>query len=62
MKVLVVEDDFASRKFMMNYMSKRGWEMNQTYVVQNVVRFLFRKLVTTDEEAKEGLHFKSDQK
>lgn len=54
--------EFASVVDMMNYMSKRGWEMNQTYVVQNVVRFLFRKLVTTDEEAKEGLHFKSDQK
>ena len=54
--------EFASVVDMLNYMSKRGWELNQTYTIQNVVRFLFRKLVTTDEEAKEGLHFKSDKK
>lgn len=53
--------EFASVVDMMNYMSKRGWDMNQTYSYGNVVRFLFRKLVTTDEEAKDGLIFKSDK-
>ena len=54
--------EFVSVVDMLNYMSRRGWELNKTYVVQNVIRFLFRKLVTNDDEAKEGLYFKSDFK
>ena len=54
--------EFASVVDMLNYMSRRGWDLKETYVVQNVIRFLFRKLVTNDDEAKEGLYFKSDFK
>ena len=34
--------EFVSVVDMLNYMSRRGWELNKTYVVQNVIRFLFR--------------------
>ena len=54
--------EFVSVVDMLNYMSRRGWELNKTYVVQNVIRFLFRQRVTNDDEAKEGLYFKSDFK
>lgn len=54
--------EFASVVDMINFMSKRGWDLTQTYDYKNVVRFLFRKLVKSDEEAKEGLYFKSDKK
>ena len=54
--------EFASVVDMLNYMSRRGWDLKETYVIQNVIRFLFRKLVTNDDEAKEGLYFKSDFK
>lgn len=52
--------EFNSVVEMINYMSRRGWDLTQTYQYDRVVRFLFRKLVTTDAEAKEGLYFKSD--
>jgi len=47
----------------MNYMSKRGWDYVEcvTYKegTNNVVHYIFRKYVTNDEEAKEGLYFES---
>ena len=50
----------------MNYMSKRGWDYVEcvTYKegTNNVVHYIFRKYVTNDEEAKEGLYFESDFK
>ena len=50
----------------MNYMSKRGWDYVEcvTYKegTSNVVHYIFRKYVTTDEEAKEGLYFETDFK
>ncbi len=50
----------------MNYMSKRGWDYVDcvTYKdgTNNVVHYIFRKYVTTDEEAKEGLYFETDFK
>lgn len=54
--------EFKSVVDMLNYMSRRGWDLAQTYEYDKHLRFLFRKLVTTDEEAKEGLIFKSDAK
>lgn len=53
---------FNSTVDVLNYMSKRGWDLTQTYEYEGVLRFLFRKLVTNDDEAKEGLYFKSDFK
>lgn len=44
----------------MNYMSKRGWDYVECITYGNVVHYLFRKYVTTDEEAKEDLYFESD--
>ena len=50
----------------MNYMSKRGWDYVEcvTYKdgANNVVHYIFRKFVSKDEEAKEGLYFESDFK
>ncbi len=54
--------EFMSVVDMINYMSRRGWDLKETYAYGRVVRFLFRKLVTNDDEAKEGLYFKSDFK
>ena len=56
--------EFNSMVDGMNYMSKRGWEYVDcvTYAEgkYNVVHYVFRKYVTNDEEAKEGLYFKED--
>lgn len=50
----------------MNYMSKRGWDYVECVTYRegtnNVVHYIFRKFVTNDEEAKEGLYFESDFK
>jgi len=50
----------------MNYMSKRGWDYVECVTYKdgatNVVHYIFRKYVTTDEEAKEGLYFETDFK
>lgn len=58
--------EFFSMVDAMNYMSKRGWDYVEcvTYKegTSNVVHYIFRKFVTNDEEAKEGLYFESDFK
>ena len=58
--------EFKSMVDGMNYMSKRGWDYVEIVVysegTRNVVHYIFRKYVTNDEEAKEGLHFKEDFK
>lgn len=50
----------------MNYMSERGWEFVQAYVVtegnQNVYHWLMTKEVNSDEDIKTGLILKSDTK
>ena len=46
-----------------NYMSKRGWELDNIMPWNNSwFYFYFKKQVTNDAEAKEGLYFKSDFK
>ena len=59
--------EFATMVDAMNYMSKRGWDYVEcvTYAdfgKQNVVHYIFRKMVTKDEEAKENIYFESDFK
>lgn len=58
--------EFTTMVDAMNYMSKRGWDYVEcvTYKegTNNVVHYIFRKYVTNDEEAKEGLYFESDFK
>ncbi len=59
--------EFATMVDAMNYMSKRGWDYVEcvTYAEfgkQNVVHYIFRKMVTNDEEAKENIYFESDFK
>ena len=46
----------------MNYMSKRGWEYVDDVTYEGVVHYVFKKYVTNDEEAKDGLYFESDFK
>ena len=48
----------------MNYMSKRGWELDNVFVLDHNSWFyyIFKKKVTSDEEAKAGLYFKTDFK
>ena len=46
----------------MNYMAKRGWEYVDDVSYGNVVHYVFKKYVTNDDEAKEGLYFESDFK
>lgn len=46
----------------MNYMSKRGWEYVECVTYEKVVHYIFRKYVTSDEQAKEYLYFESDFK
>lgn len=44
-----------------NYMSKRGWELDKIISYTNSwFYYYFKKQVTNDAEAKEGLYFKSD--
>ena len=57
--------EFKSMVDAMNYMSKRGWDYVEcvTYAdfgKQNVVHYIFRKYVTNDKEAKEGIYFECD--
>lgn len=52
--------EFNSMVDGMNYMSKRGWDYVECVTYGNVVHYIFRKYVTNDEEAKEGLYFKED--
>lgn len=58
--------EFFSMVDGMNYMSKRGWDyvecVTYSHGGSNVVHYIFRKLVTNDAEAKEGLYFKEDFK
>lgn len=58
--------EFTTMLDAMNYMSKRGWDYVEcvTYKdgASNVVHYIFRKYVTNDEEAKEGLYFETDFK
>ena len=54
--------EFATMVDAMNYMSKRGWDYVECITYGNVVHYLFRKYVKTDEEAKEDLYFESDFK
>lgn len=65
-----VEKDFRNEKGekiefknmieFVNYMSKRGWEFVESYHYPNSISYLFKKLVTKDEDAKKGIYFKSD--
>ncbi|MBQ9236913.1 MAG: hypothetical protein IJ183_03245 [Prevotella sp.] len=56
--------EFQSMVDGMNYMSKRGWDYVECVTYShggiNVVHYIFRKFVTNDYEAKEGLYFKED--
>lgn len=56
--------EFASTVDAMNYMSKRGWTYVENVVYQDgssmLVHYMFKKTVTKDEEAKEGLYFNTD--
>lgn len=54
--------EFATMVDAMNYMSKRGWEYVDNVTYGNVVHYVFKKIVTNDEEAKEDLYFESDYK
>ena len=58
--------EFQTMVDAMNYMSKRGWDYVEcvTYKdgASNVVHYIFRKFVTTDAEAKDGLYFETDFK
>ena len=53
---------FANMVDAMNYMSKRGWDYVDASTYDNVYHYVFRKLVKSDEEAKNGLYFKEDFK
>ena len=54
--------EFKSIVDMLNYMSKRGWIYVEQITYDNVHNYLFKKTVTNDDEAKEGLYFESDFK
>lgn len=58
------ELDFKNMTDVMNYMSKRGWEFDNVYVSvpDGWYYYIFKKKVTSDEEAKAGLYFKTDFK
>lgn len=43
-----------------NYMAKKGWELDNTIVYTSWFYYIFKKKVTNDKEAKEGLFFESD--
>lgn len=48
----------------LTYMSKRGWELDAvTYIEPSRDKaYILKKMVTNDEEAKEGLYFTKDFK
>lgn len=56
--------EFSSTVDAMNYMSKRGWTYVENVVYKDggnmLVHYMFKKTVTKDEEAKEGLYFNTD--
>lgn len=52
--------EFKSIVDMLNYMSKRGWEYVEQIDYDKVHNYVFKKYVTNDAEAKEGLYFESD--
>lgn len=56
--------EFNSMTHAMNYMAKRGWEyvdcVTYSEAGKPTVHYIFKKYVVNDEEAKEGLRFKSD--
>lgn len=59
--------EFVTATEAMNYMTKRGWEYVECPIYDDFGRkdlfhYIFRKYVTTDEEAKEGLYFKEKRK
>lgn len=54
--------EFKSIVDMLNYMSKRGWTYVEQVVYDKVQNYVFKKTVTSDAEAKEGLYFESDFK
>ena len=39
-----------------NTMSKAGWEFVESHTSGGFLHYIFRKLVTKDEDAKEGLN------
>lgn len=53
---------FASQIDALNYMAKRGWELVESHVSPSGDYYVLRKNVLSDEEAKEGLHFRSEFK
>lgn len=45
-----------------NYLSKRGWVLHDSEIFHDVFFAIYKKSVTSDEEAKEDLYFDSDFK
>jgi hypothetical protein len=54
--------DFNNMIDVTNYLSKRGWAYVESEVFRDAVYVVYKKSVTKDEEAKEGLYFDSDFK
>lgn len=54
--------DFNNMIDVTNYLSKRGWTYVESEVFHDAVYIVYKKSVTKDEEAKEGLYFDSDFK
>lgn len=52
--------EFQTMTDAMNYMSKRGWEYVECVNYEKVCHYIFKKKVTSDKEAKEGLYFQND--
>lgn len=52
--------EFMSIVDMLNYMSKRGWTYVEQITYDKVHYYVFKKTVTNDSEAKEGIYFESD--
>ena len=45
----------------LNYMSKRGWEFVTIAEYDKCIHFVIRKMVSSPEEAKQGLRFDTDK-
>ncbi len=58
--------EFTTMMDALNYFSKRGWEyVDCSFFGEGgkfTIHYLLRKMVTKDEEAKEGLYFENDFK
>lgn len=57
---------FNSMMEVLDYMSKRGWKLVNTYYLtastkQDVVNFILKKRVSKDEEKTEGLNIQSEK-